>query len=408
MVNTAILCRRARSLVAALALSFLLWLTYRALSAAYADELFRQGTVASVRRAAAWEPANAYYYSWLASLQEFAGQDASRSLLTAVELNPFDSSSLIRLAAVAETRRDKASAEQYLLRAAAINRQFEPRWALMNFYFRQDAHERFWLWTRKALALSYGDLTPVFDLCWKMTGDAEVIRQAIPTRRAILAKYLSYLMTTGHLPAADAIAQELSQYAEDGDRPVLLSFCDRSNSSGHVEAALHVWNTLCQRKLLPFQTLRPRDGVSLTNANLVMPFSSGGYDWQPATAPEVEVAAIRNGVTFILSGSQPEDFDLVEQYLPILTHRRYQLHFQYRFGTASMRGISWIVSAPKQHEASYTQLAGNSEEWHDGDFEFGPFDVPLCRLALNAVRMRGSTRPEGSLSVRNLRLELMP
>jgi hypothetical protein len=394
-------------LLAILSVCLLVWLSYRALRMAFADSLFRQNTIASVQRAIRWEPDNASYYTWLASLQEFAGQDPNNALLASVKLNPWDSSTWIRLAEHAEAREDQVPAERYLLRAAMIDQQFSPRWALMNFYFRQGRQEPFWLWTTKALAMSYGDLAPVFDLCWKMTTDASVIRRAIPSRPVLLAQYLAYLMATGRLQVADQVAQDLSSQATESERPVLLTFCDRSIAAGHAASALAVWNAMCERKLLPFAPLHPEAGVSLTNGDFALPFSSQGFDWNVTKAPEIELSSVPGGVAFTLSGDQPPDSELAIQYVPVLPRTRYNLHFQYRVGAASMRGVGWTVT-PASPETPFQELTSGIDEWRDGNYPFGPVDVALCRLILKAVRIPGNTRPEGRFSLRHVRLELIP
>ena len=406
MGNRVIFHSRAGTLVwGALAVCLFGWLSYHSLRMAFADWFFRQNTIASVQRAIRWERDNANYYSWLASLQEFAGQDPNGALLTSVKLNPWDSSTWIRLAEHAEAREDQVSAERYLLRAAAIDRQFSPRWALMNFYFRRGRQERFWFWTTKALGIGYGDLAPVFDLCWKMTADAGLVRRAIPNRRVLLAQYLAYLMATDRLQVAVKVAEDLSGQATESERSALLTFCERSIATRNAASALAVWNAMCERKLLQYRPLHPDAGVSLTNGDFAIPFSSQGFDWKVTRVPEVELSSFPGGVAFTLSGAQPGDCELVIQYLPVLSRRRYNLHFQYRMGAASMHGIGWAVT-PALPETPLQELASDNDQWHDGTYQFGPVDVPLCRLALKAVRIPGNTRPEGRFSLRNVRLEL--
>ena len=73
-----------------------------------------------------------------------------------------------RASAWASTRRFAAiiaGAERWLLDAARVDRQYEPRWTLANFYFRQQKMDDFWKWMRAALEVSYGDRVAAFDLC---------------------------------------------------------------------------------------------------------------------------------------------------------------------------------------------------------------------------------------------------
>ena len=81
-----------------------------------------------------------------------------------------------------------------MLDAARGDRQYEPRWTLANFYFRQQRTDAFWTWVRAALEVSYGDRDAAFDLCWKASHDAaEILRRGIPERHAVVAALLDYL-----------------------------------------------------------------------------------------------------------------------------------------------------------------------------------------------------------------------
>ena len=109
---------------------------YSSIRLAYADWLFRQNGIESVARASRLDPANGAYQAWLAELLENDGQDAAKELEAAARLSPLSSRVWIRRGLSAESNGDRALAEQLLLRAAEVDRLMEPRWTLMNFYFR--------------------------------------------------------------------------------------------------------------------------------------------------------------------------------------------------------------------------------------------------------------------------------
>ena len=81
-------------------------------------------------------------------------------------------------------RGDLRNAESHLLRAARASRQFAPRWELANYYVRRGDAVPFWPWARESLAIGYGDLSPVFRLCWNMSPDAVDIWRALSRRAA--------------------------------------------------------------------------------------------------------------------------------------------------------------------------------------------------------------------------------
>src|SRR5215469_5079731 len=143
------------------------------------------------------EPANTEYLIFRALQVEYDGGDPRPSLERAAELNPLNSAPRIRLGLDAEVRGDFAAAEKWLIDAALIDRQFEPRWTLANFYFRRENRDEFWKWIGQALDISYGDQRPAFELCWRMSDRAEeIMSRAIPDRREVLAAYLGWLLET--------------------------------------------------------------------------------------------------------------------------------------------------------------------------------------------------------------------
>src|ERR1700723_2861990 len=147
---------------------------------AWADWEFRRGTPENVARAIGIAPSNAEYLLFRALQTDYDGADAAPILERAATLDPMSSTPRLRLGLDAEIRGDYASAEKWLLAAARIDRQFEPRWTLANFYFRRESFPDFWIWLRAALQVSYGDRRPAFDLAWRATSQAAEIDRAIP------------------------------------------------------------------------------------------------------------------------------------------------------------------------------------------------------------------------------------
>jgi len=192
-----------RRLAAVSAITVLTLASYWTIRLAIADQLFRAKSLHALERAVHLAPANAQYLAWLAEYQEAEGIDPDEALAAASRLNPSDSSVLIRRGLRAEFRGDFAAAEKFLLEAARVDKLFDPRATLANFCFRRNNPQPFWHWTREALAIGYGDLTPLFRLCWRMSGDAEEIRtRALPPVPSVLGAYLSFLLAENRLDAA--------------------------------------------------------------------------------------------------------------------------------------------------------------------------------------------------------------
>ncbi len=158
---------------------------------ARADAEFRTGTPQGVARAVELAPRNTAYLSLHALQVEYEGRDSRPLLEEIARLNPDASAPRIRLGLDAEVRGDLASAERWLLDAARVDRQYEPRWTLANFYFRQRTLDRFWAWLRSALEVSYGDRAAAFDLAWAAAPDTRtILSRAIPDRHEVVAAFL--------------------------------------------------------------------------------------------------------------------------------------------------------------------------------------------------------------------------
>src|SRR5262245_10291219 len=119
--------------VTVLAVAALGWACYFSVRLAWADSLFRANTASSVKRATEIDPGNASYHAWLAEIKEHDGADPTSELEIASKLNPSDSSVWIRRGLRAESERDFARAERFLLQAAAIDKLYAPRWTLANY-----------------------------------------------------------------------------------------------------------------------------------------------------------------------------------------------------------------------------------------------------------------------------------
>ncbi len=186
---------------------------------ALADGAFRKQTPDGVTRALQILPDRASYLLLRALQLDYDGADSTALLENAARVNPVSSAPRIRLGLAAETRGDYLNAEKWLLDAARVDRQFEPRWTLANFYFRRERPDQFWKWMRAALEVSYGDRCVAFDLCWRVTqsGD-EILTRAIPDLRDVLVPYLYYILDQ-HREAVGPIALKLAALRNPSDTP---------------------------------------------------------------------------------------------------------------------------------------------------------------------------------------------
>jgi tetratricopeptide (TPR) repeat protein len=357
---------------------------------ALADWLFRANTPASVARAAAIDPDNASYHAWLAEIQEHDGRDPTPELETAARLNPSDSAVRIRLGLRAESERDFARAEKYLLEAAQIDKLFAPRWTLANYYIRVGDADRFWPWARQALEMGYGDLSPLFQLCWRVSQKPDLI----PRQHSVLRQYLSFLLAHDYLEAAGPVAEYFLDQPQASDTAVVLNYCDRLIERRFITTAVTIWNMLCARKLVPFAPLDPDRGLALTNGDFQFVPMQQGFDWRTAQDPEISVTRAQSPpeLRFHLSGKQPEHCELLSQFLPLSAGRIYTFRFEYK---TSIVGLRW---------SSSTNKLKHIPQWNREEVTLSN----PCNLALFYDRPTGSTRAEGEIWLRNTSIALAP
>lgn len=333
---------------------------------ARADLKFRAHSPEAVSRAVELAPKNAEYLEFRALQLDYDGADSTALLERAAALDTMGSAPRIRLGLEAEARGDFSTGEKWLLAAARIDRQFEPRWTLANFYFRRENSEEFWTWMRQALKISYGDRRPAFDLCWRISSDApKILRRAIPGDRETVAAYLGYLLETRRVEVIAPVAMKLAAAHDLVDRDLLLGACDSLIAAESAAAAWDLWRAMGFRDA-DFKTGR-------------------GFDWRPIESPgvvhlDVDQPQAMHRMTF--SGSQPESCDLLQRVLRLEPGARYILQWQSR---PEFSGVEWRIGdqrAPlKDRQMQFTAASD------------------LMTLALTYRRPPGEVRAEGSLEL---------
>lgn len=417
MRSEKVIMRPDRTVLAAIATAGLVWGAYWALRLGQADWLARAGEAAAMARAVELAPGNAGYRARLAGMKGPTGEDAgaaAEELERAVALKPGYASAWIELGLRREARGEVEKAEQCLLEAARVDRMFEPRWALANFYFRRGEVKRFWEWARRAGEMVYGDARPLFRLCWEMTPDARLILERVaPDRAVTLRQYLGFLVSENHLEGAEAVAERLADTGDRREAGVLLDYCSRLLDMGWLDPAMRTWNRMAARGVIEGERLAPEQGASLTNAGFRRKPLGRGFDWRLPGPAGVTVTrgegegAVRVG----FSGKQPEQCELLWQWTPVAAGRKYRLRFESRTeGVASPSGLAWRIFDPRSRVELTPDAPGlTAGDWGRAEVSFqAPAGTRLLRLALCYRRASGTTRLQGALWIRGLRLDLEP
>ncbi len=355
---------------------------------ARADSYFRAATPEAVRRAVEIAPRNTEYLALRALQLDYEGVDSTALTEKIAALNPLSSAPRIKLGLAAEIRGDAAGSERWLLDAARVDHQFEPRWTLANFYFRAgDRPDEFWKWMRAALEVSYGDRTPAFDLCWRGSTDAdEILRRAIPDRQEVVGAYLAYLLRTSRAQI-EGVARRLAAYHDPSDLPLLFRACDQLLAA-RDPAAVDVW-------LLAGQPTP----VGIFNGDFASAPLNHGFDWRIIESPGVTQVSLDTppGHRIAFSGQQPEACSLLRQTLRLVAGKHYRLQWEARTtGIKSPSGLTWTIGGQS------TALPP-SAEWATGELNFTALEI-FSRLELAYRRPVGESRAEGNVELRHIRV----
>jgi tetratricopeptide (TPR) repeat protein len=338
-------------------------------------------------------------------LAEADPKTALAAVRKAAELNPYSSGVWMQYSKVAEARMDFGLAEACLLKAVRLDKTFAPRWSLSEYYYRRRDTEHFWPAVQAALATSYDDVSPLFEECWDLTTDGNVVLQAMPPRADVLGQYLNFLVSQkNRLDLALPVAARLQGYADQEITPPLLNFCDRLLQTGQAAEAVRIWDGLARAKFVPYAPVSPERGAVLTNGKLVQPFLEHGFDWR---MPPVDGVYTRGSLRLIFSGKQPENCELLSQWLALSGSRRYKLRVRYETdGLDGETGLTWRVLEAK----SGADLLNGSGRLQPGagveqEFMFlTPANATLARLVLGYGRVLGTGRISGSISMSEISL----
>ncbi|MGA8030202.1 MAG: hypothetical protein WB992_23920, partial [Bryobacteraceae bacterium] len=369
-----------------------------------ASFLFQQNTAKSVPAAVRLVPYNSAY---VARLADWEPNQKAALLHRAVDLNPFAAESWIQLGLSAEMeQRDVALAERYLLRAAEVDRMYLPKWTLTNFYFRQQRANEFFTWAKASLAISPFSPYPVFAEMWLFSPDAAKVASWIPDRPRILVQYAIFLADSHQFDAIPPIVQRLviaagsNDPAGNGRDGLIAPIEDRLLAAGELRGALQIWTSMKNGRWIDLPTPTPQR--PLTNGDFRIPFFGHGFDWAPVASngARVEQLADRKEVRITLSGMQPDNCALLQEYVPLDPNRFY--HMQWRAAAQGMEGptgLAWRLHAIRNNPSadlnSNDLLSSESGTW-----DFRPqAGTELFLLSLDYSRPIGNVRASGTVEL---------
>ncbi len=360
-----------------------------AIRLAVADTIFRRDTPECVRAAIAvqWPTPAAEFEQTLAELDPAHAQEA---LERATRANPRSSQAWIALGLLEESSGNRAAAEHSLLEAAEVDHQYLPAWTLTNFYFRRANRALFWQWAERAASLNHDDFLSLLRLCDQFEPDPATMLAHFRDARRLRPPYLNFLIGENRLDAAQQVAREMS--VDRANDPYLIGLADRQLRAGNAAAAMELWNIASG-----FPALDPSAGRILTNGDLGHAPLNLGFDWRVGQTEGVAQSWSPSELVFTFSGSQPEVCVLLEQTI-YLVRGKFRLRFEYLTGEPSPTGVHWSLDNMEGPRIE------PSLEWRRGTFDL-PSSHGVRNLKLFYRREAGTTRTEGRIEIRDLRLE---
>ena len=369
---------------------------------AYADFLFQKDTEESVRSAIRLAPDDWQYYMRLAQFD----REHTRALLeTAVSLNRYNAQADIELGLQYEADGDFDRAERSLLDAYAVDHTYLPRWSLANYYFRRDNMPEFWAWARSAAEMPSDDVGPLFELCWRVSPDPEVITKAIfNDKPELIRQYISFLLAKDQPEAVAVIAPHLVRSGDpETDRPFLFSLVNRLVAANDAASAINLWHLLIEQQWTIADTTLPN------NANFAREPLPVSFDWSFPEYSGLHSWPGSSGLETEFTGSQPEDCTVAEQVVALM-HGNYTMEYAYHtYDIPPSTGIHWQVLDATSNSVIAESPDLSSDALENSAVKFSvPQDNSLVRLRLVYRRALGTPRVSGTLAVLSTTIKSRP
>lgn len=312
----------------------------------------------------------------------------------ALASNPRLGSAWIALGLAAEHDRRFEAARAELLEAARVDHRYLPAWTLANFFFRRNDVPDFWLWARRAAALTYDDPRPLLRLAHSLERDEVTLLDALGAGDKFIRADLDSLVASRQWTAAQQSARVLLNRNEPADRDRLLEAADRQVGAGNAAYALELW-----RALYPWP---PVTREILFDAGFDQTPSNLAFDWRLPQTAGITAEWRPHLLSFAFDGSQGEEQLLLEQVLA-RPAPRYRLRYEARTtGLASPSGLHWAIGR------SESPAIPSGPDWRSLSASFAAPPTPLLHLRLIYRREPGTVRAPGLLQIRSLSLEALP
>jgi hypothetical protein len=376
--------------------------------AAIADQLASTNRPARLRIAMRLDAANPIYPAQLAWELQVADPGTAKTLFDrAIRLNPYDARSWISLGLIDEEQVDVTQAEANLLRAAAVDATWLPKWSLTNFYFRRQRWDSFWAWAQKAAQMAPDDVTPLLRLAWYVSTSEPEIQDRLRIRRTDLQRqFLLFLIAQDDAAAVASWGNRALTSGLDSGEDVLAA-CEWLMEQKHPELALPLWNGLAARHQIPFSAVSPGSGDAITNGSFVRQPLSRGFDWRLANPDGVSAFLNTDppALGFEFSGRESESLLLLSEVVPVLPKKPYTLSIESASSDIAPGSGLELVAADTASGELLARTPGLAGSGQVRQVCFStPQDVRFLTLMLDYHRQQGTVPIEGRLAIRKIGL----
>lgn len=389
-------------------------LTARSARIAIADSRAQQNGMDGLNAAIRLEPGDSVLLARAALFRNDTGDtspDLNEQLLRAAQLDPFNSDVQIALGLREEFRGHTAAAERYLVHATEIDHTFKPAWTLAGFYARHDQSEESWPMIKRLFNLNplAFDLTPVFDFCWLETSDSKKILDLIPAQGAVPFQYLYYLRVRNRLDAALELWPRVLSAAspEPGVVGVMTDLAASLVQANRVSDAVRTWNQLVDRGMVASGKLEPAQGISIADPDFRFPIVERGFGWFLTHEAGVVISPASPGLRFEFDGKEPESSQLLTTIAPLLPGRSYRLISRADAARlSSPRDPGFLFQVVQEPGDFISECPPMLPSGGDAACQFTTRpNTAWARLNLLYKRALGTTRAEGVLELRTVKLE---
>jgi tetratricopeptide (TPR) repeat protein len=369
----------------------------------------------NLQRAIQLEPSNAEYRDRMGEYLSYTAKDPGIALpqfQAAVRLNPYVARYWLDLANNYFVMGRTDEQRQSLERAVGAD-PTTPRvaWEAGNFFLLDGDRDRALQNFRVVLSNDPTMVDQALQLCWRVTGDVDVVLdQALPKRSEIYFSFLKLLIEKKETAGAIEVWKRLVMLREPFALRLAFPYIRFLLAQQQVSAAKEAWQQLANLDptLSPYLT---SPSNLIVNGSFEEKILDGGFDWLYVAKPHVEIAIDTNdfhsgtrSLSMTFDGQNPADAGIY-QFIPVEPNTEYQFTAAYRADdllTASGPRFS-ISDAYNDVSYALTDDVIGTWPWHTQQVQFRT-SPSTDLLLLRVIRQPSAPLIKGKLWIDDLKL----